>query len=201
MLLFTLLLLLLLLLLLFLPPPFPFSLPSTFRSPFALSAFNPRINIERRHAVLNENFTISSRNEHRPHTKRFQLRASIPALFTFPFCQGCWKAINSSRRLCPCDGGEAWRVQFELSKSNAMTVSRHRNPWPIPREQFDGLMVEEFSQLKLLGVIFDRCMDFSSHVRLPAIRALQRIDFSARLLLLSTFEEKSWHTKDFYDQK
>ena len=44
-------------------------------------------------SCCNENLTISSRNEQRPHTQRFKLRASIPALFTSLFGQGCSKGM------------------------------------------------------------------------------------------------------------
>ena len=71
--------------------------------------------------------------------------------------------------------GSTWRIQFEPSKSQAMTISRHRHQWPIPPTKFNGLDVEEVSVLKLLGVVFDRHLHFGHHLRTLAIRASQRI--------------------------
>ena len=52
--------------------------------------------------------------------------------------------------------GAKWRVQFEPAKSQALTITRHRIPWPIAPVQFSGLAVEEVCVLKLLGVTFDK---------------------------------------------
>ena len=73
--------------------------------------------------------------------------------------------------------GTTWRVKFEPTKSQAMTISRHRLPWQIPPVHFDGLLVEEVNQLKLLGVIFDHSMNYGNHLRATALRASQRIGF------------------------
>ena len=39
--------------------------------------------------------------------------------------------------------GAKWRVQFEPAKSQALTITRHRIPWPIAPVQFSDLAVEE----------------------------------------------------------
>ena len=68
-------------------------------------------------------------------------------------------------------------VKFEPSKSQAMTISRHRNPWPIPPVRFNGLTVQEVNALKLLGVTFDKHLNYGQHLRATALRATQRIGF------------------------
>ena len=73
--------------------------------------------------------------------------------------------------------GATWRVKFEPSKSQAMTISRHRNPWPIPPVRFNGLIVQEVNALKLLGVTFDKHLNYGQHLRATALRATQRIGF------------------------
>ena len=73
--------------------------------------------------------------------------------------------------------GATWRIQFEPSKSQAMTISRHRVDWPIPPVDFNGLNVADVDTLKLLGVTFDRHLHFGQHLRTTAFRAARRIDF------------------------
>ena len=54
--------------------------------------------------------------------------------------------------------------EFSLrSKSQAMTISRHRIDWPIPPVAFKGLMVADVDTLKLLGVTFDRHLHCGQH--------------------------------------
>lgn len=73
--------------------------------------------------------------------------------------------------------GAQWRVTFEPTKSQAMTVSRHHRPWPIPSIELNGTPVPESTQLKLLGVTFDAQLTYSHHLRTTAVRATQRIGF------------------------
>ena len=73
--------------------------------------------------------------------------------------------------------GSTWRVNFEPSKSQATTISRHLRPWPIPLVKFDGVTVEEANSLRLLGVTFDKTLSFGQHLRSVAVRAAQRIGF------------------------
>ena len=73
--------------------------------------------------------------------------------------------------------GSTWRIQFEPTKSQAMTISRHRHPWPIAPLRFGPVAVEEVTSLKLLGVTFDKSMSYSQHLRSVSVRATQRIGF------------------------
>ena len=57
--------------------------------------------------------------------------------------------------------GTTWHIQFEPSKSQAMTITRHHHQWPIPAASFGGLNVDETATIKLLGVVFDKSMSFS----------------------------------------
>ena len=70
-----------------------------------------------------------------------------------------------------------WRLQFEPSKSQAMTISRHRVDWPIPPVAFNGLNVADVDTIKLLGVTFDRHLHYGQHLRTTALRAARRIGF------------------------
>ena len=47
--------------------------------------------------------------------------------------------------------GTTWRIQFEPTKSQAMTISRHRQPLPIAPLRFGGVAVEEVTTLRLFG--------------------------------------------------
>ena len=73
--------------------------------------------------------------------------------------------------------GATWRIQFEPSKSQAMTISRHRIDWPIPPVAFNGLNVADVDTIKLLGVTFDRHLHYGQHLRATALRAARRIGF------------------------
>ena len=70
--------------------------------------------------------------------------------------------------------GTTFLIQFESSKSKAMTITRHCHQWPIPAESFGGLHVDETATIKLLGVVFDKSMSFRDHLRLVAMRTAQR---------------------------
>ena len=73
------------------------------------------------------------------------------------------------------DWGTAWRVSFEPTKSQAMTITRKTHTPPTPPLRFTGTAVPEEQQLKLLGVTFDSQLSFRSHLRSLAIRANQRL--------------------------
>ena len=73
--------------------------------------------------------------------------------------------------------GSTWRIQFEPTKSQAMTISRHRHRWPITTVSFGGQNIKETDSIKLLGVTFDRTMSFRAHVRSVAMRAARRLGF------------------------
>ena len=75
--------------------------------------------------------------------------------------------------------GHKWRID-EPSKTQAMSIGHHRQPWELPRATFDGTPVSEESRLKLLGVTFDDTLSYSFHLRSLASRANQRIGFLKR---------------------
>ena len=85
--------------------------------------------------------------------------------------------------------GTTWRIQFEPSKSQTMTITHHRHQWPIPAASFGGLNVDETATIKLLGVVFDKSMSFRNHLRSVAMRAAQRLGSlrkACRVLDIST---------------
>ena len=77
--------------------------------------------------------------------------------------------------------GKSWKIQFEPTKSQAMTISHHRPPWRHPTLSFDGTMVREESALKLLGVTIDSTLGYADHLRNVAVRASQRMYFLRRV--------------------
>ena len=87
-------------------------------------------------------------------------------------CQTFQTGVN---KLAQC--GATWRIQFEPSKSQAMTISRHRVDWPIPPVAFNRLNVADVDTIKLLGVTFDRHLHYGQHLRTTALRAARRIGF------------------------
>jgi len=76
--------------------------------------------------------------------------------------------------------GAKWKVKFEPRKSQAMTISLHRNQWDIPPISFGTATVPESSEMKLLGVIFDSKLTFASHLRSIAVKARQRLGLLRR---------------------
>eukprot|EP00117_Sycon_ciliatum_P005506 scpid34343/ scgid6119/ RNA-directed DNA polymerase from mobile element jockey; Reverse transcriptase len=73
--------------------------------------------------------------------------------------------------------GSRWRIKFEPTKSQALTISHHRSPTPPNAIRFQGAVVPEVEELKLLGVTFDRQLAFRSHIRQLAVRGAQRLGF------------------------
>ena len=63
------------------------------------------------------------------------------------------------------------------NSNNQSPISRHRNPWPIPPVHFNGFIVQEVNALKLLGVTFDKPLNFGQNLRGTALCATQRIGF------------------------
>ena len=82
--------------------------------------------------------------------------------------------------------GEDWKVTFEPSKSQALSVCHHQQPPSLPPIQFNGVVVPEEREVKLLGVTFDRQLTFSSHLRTVETRAKQRLRFMAKVAPLLT---------------
>lgn len=73
--------------------------------------------------------------------------------------------------------GVRWRIKFEPSKSQIMTISHHRHHWHLPDVTFGGSVVPNSNQMKLLGVIFDSKLSFAAHIRQTALRANNRLRF------------------------
>lgn len=71
--------------------------------------------------------------------------------------------------------GNNWAVTFEPSKSQAMVIAHHRQPWNFPQIVFDGIVVADEPSLKLLGVEFDSSLSYRKHIRQISARARQRL--------------------------
>jgi hypothetical protein len=69
-----------------------------------------------------------------------------------------------------------WGMLFNAGKTKSMVVSRSRTVAPsFPDLQLGGVVVENVSEVSILGVIFDRKLTFESHVRSVASRSSQKI--------------------------
>ena len=75
------------------------------------------------------------------------------------------------------DWGTLWRVRFEPTKSQALTITHRRSHNPVPSITFQWTDVPEVDQLRLLGVTFDSQVCFKQHIRSLAIRGAQRLSF------------------------
>ena len=73
--------------------------------------------------------------------------------------------------------GSSWKIQFEPTKSQALTLSSHRPPIALPSIYFNIIPVAEEDEIKLLGVTFDRQLSFRSHFRNVSSKANQRLHF------------------------
>eukprot|EP00117_Sycon_ciliatum_P049752 scpid9142/ scgid35229/ RNA-directed DNA polymerase from mobile element jockey; Reverse transcriptase len=73
--------------------------------------------------------------------------------------------------------GVEWKIKFEPSKTQAMTIAHHRQPWQLPGATFDATPVSEAGHLKLLGVTFDSQLTYAQHIRTIRSRAQQRLGF------------------------
>ena len=73
--------------------------------------------------------------------------------------------------------GSSWKIQFEPTKSQALTLSNHRPPIALPSIYFNNIPVAEEDEIKLLGVTFDRQLSFRSHLRNVSSKANQRLHF------------------------
>lgn len=86
--------------------------------------------------------------------------------------------------------GKMWRIQFEPSKSQAMFLDHHRNPWLPDHIDFGGHPVQHTNKLKLLGVTFDNKLLYRDHLRLLATRGNQRLSFLRRTARFLTSEAR-----------
>ena len=73
--------------------------------------------------------------------------------------------------------GSSWKIQFEPTKSQALTLSNQRPPIALPSIYFNNIPVAEKDEIKLLGVTFDRQLSFRSHLRNVSSKANQRLHF------------------------
>ena len=67
--------------------------------------------------------------------------------------------------------GTSWRIAFEPSKSQAMTIDLHHQPWHFTPLEFAGVPITE----ELLGVTFDCQLSYRRHLCAVAVRARQRL--------------------------
>ena len=91
--------------------------------------------------------------------------------------------------------GRHWRIRFEPTKSQRMVVSSKNDVSHSGSVTFSGSVVQDVSELKLLGVTFDQGLSFRQHIRSNTKRACQRLGFlrkAARVLdkkgLLSVYK-------------
>ena len=62
-------------------------------------------------------------------------------------------------------------------KSQALTISHHRSLIEVPANNFQGTVVPEVAELRLLGTVFDKDLSFQTHIRQLNIRGTQRLGF------------------------
>jgi len=58
--------------------------------------------------------------------------------------------------------GASWKISFEPSKSQALSISYRRPPHALDPIQFSGTEVKEEAEIKLLGVTFDNKLTYSA---------------------------------------
>ena len=80
--------------------------------------------------------------------------------------------------------GTSWRIAFEPSQSQAMTIDRHRQPWHFQPLEFAGVPITEESHLKLLVVTFDCQLSYRRHLRAVTVKASQPLDLLKRASIL-----------------
>ena len=73
--------------------------------------------------------------------------------------------------------GNTWHIKFEPAKSQALTISHHRSPIEVPAINFQGTVVPQVAELRLLGIMFDKDLSFRTHIRQLNIRGTQRLGF------------------------
>ena len=73
--------------------------------------------------------------------------------------------------------GREWFITFEPTKSQCLTLTRHRVDWNLPPLLFGGEPVPEVDEIKLLGVLIDQQLTFAPQLRAMALKARKRIGF------------------------
>ena len=76
--------------------------------------------------------------------------------------------------------GRDWFITFEPTKSQCLTLTRHRADWQIPALLFAGVPVPEVEEIKLLGILIDQQLTFAPQLRAMALKARQRAGFTRR---------------------
>ena len=90
-----------------------------------------------------------------------------------------------------------WGMQLNSSKTKNISFSRSRTPLPEhPDISLDGIVIENVTMLKLLGVIFDSKVTFESHIATTARIASQKIGILRKSW--QTYREDSVVLKCFY---
>ena len=67
--------------------------------------------------------------------------------------------------------GQKWKVLFEPTKSQCMTISHHQPQRQLPSPVVGDQQVPHDHQLKLLGVLFDDRLSYRVHLRQVSLRA------------------------------
>ena len=71
--------------------------------------------------------------------------------------------------------GKSWLLEFEVKKTQALTVSRKRDPNKNPPLVMDGIPFAERKTLKILGYMFDSKGLWSTHIEQTVKEAHQRL--------------------------
>ena len=73
--------------------------------------------------------------------------------------------------------GSSWKIQFEPTTSQALTLSDHRPPIAPPSIYFNNIPEAEEDEIKLLGATFDRQLSFRCHLQNVSAKTNQRLHF------------------------
>ena len=97
----------------------------------------------------------------------------LKSVHTWQLCYhatGCGCTVSLGRGV----EDQIWALQ---SKTQAMTIAHHRQPWQLPGTTFDATPVSEAGHLKLLGVTFVSQLTYAQHIHTINSRAQQRLGF------------------------
>ena len=104
--------------------------------------------------------------------------ADDTTLYTIARSKNCTAAQSASLQqsltsLHAC--GQKWKVQFEPTKSQCVTIFRHQPQQQPPSPVVSDQQVPHDHQLKLLGVLFDDQLSYRAHLRQVSLRANSRL--------------------------
>ena len=77
--------------------------------------------------------------------------------------------------------GQTWKVEFEPTKSQCLTVSNMKDIQNHPPIMFQGQVVSDKPEMKLLGVTFSRKLEWKTHLKNITRTAGQRTSMLRRL--------------------